>query len=54
MKVKLNILYILLAFLWMPVCGWAQDLVDPGEGGGVGAPVAKVGNTDYKTLKEAF
>ncbi len=55
MKVKLNILYILLAFLWMPVCGWAQDLVDPGEEEGPGvAPVAKVGNTDYKTLKEAF
>ena len=55
MKVKLNILYILLAFLWMPVCGWAQELVDPGEEEGPGvAPVAKVGNTDYKTLKEAF
>ena len=48
MKVKLNILYILLAFLWMPVCGWAQELVDPGEEEGPGvAPVAKVGNTDY-------
>ena len=55
MKVKLNILYILLAFLWMPVCGWAQELVDPGEEEGPGAaPVAKVGNTEYKTLKEAF
>lgn len=53
MKIKSNILFILLALLWMPVCGWAQDLVDPGEEG-PDNPVAQIGSTTYKSLKEAF
>ncbi|WFE86546.1 T9SS type A sorting domain-containing protein [Parabacteroides chongii] len=55
MKIKSNILFILLALLWMPVCGWAQDLVDPGEGEGPGNFVAEIiGTEKYKSLKEAF
>lgn len=53
MKIKSNILFILLALLWMPVCGWAQ-LVDPGEGEGPGNFVAEIGDPKYKSLKEAF
>lgn len=54
MKIKSNILFILLALLWMPVCGWAQDLVDPGEGEGPGNFVAEIGDQKYKSLKDAF
>ena len=46
MKIKSNILFILLALLWMPVCGWAQ-LVDPGEGEGPGNFVAEIGDPKY-------
>lgn len=53
MKIKSNILFILLALLWMPVCGWAQ-LVDPGEGEGPGNFVAEIGYQKYKSLKDAF
>lgn len=52
MKIKSNILFILLALLWMPVCASAQ-LVDPDQPG-PNNPVAQIGDTKYNSLKETF
>ncbi|WP_455639205.1 T9SS type A sorting domain-containing protein [Parabacteroides sp.] len=55
MNIKSNILYILLALLWMPVHSWAQDLVTPGEKpDDPTIDVAKIGENGYPTLAEAF
>lgn len=55
MNIKSNILYILLAPLWMPVYSWAQDLVTPGDKPtGPTIDVAKIETTGYPTLAEAF
>ena len=53
MKVISNILYILLALLWVPANGWAQDLVHPGTPG-PNANVAERDGTEYKSLPAAF
>lgn len=54
MKVISNILYILLALLWVPANGWAQDLVHPGDESGPNANVAERGTEKYTSLKAAF
>lgn len=55
MKIKSNILFILLALLWMPVYGWAQGIVDPGDNPTEPSiEVAKIGNISYSSLKAAF